>query len=257
MRPLPVHPSAAGFGVTRSIDVTTVNLMQRRVVDAAGTMMTTTAAADGTPKPIGRGVAPVTVTLNGVPVPGSVSTFLGYCKMFTPPASSHDRHQAAADLLSPLAYAQVADGWECVVGAANVGNIVPAEYIPYNQPGAVESFVNGINTPRGGTHVQAVQDALVKRLQEAIQKTVPKDSPVTVTPASVRNHMRFWVNCRATDPSFDSQSKEALTSPVNPRLAFPDAFVRKIVDDLGVGKLVVDSLEEKARVVSAPPLTCS
>lgn len=237
--------------------------MRRRVYDAAGTMMTSVVGADGTPKPAGRGIAPVTVTLNGVELPASASTFLGYCKMFTPhvptaPASSSapalsatdQSIAAAAQLLTPLAYAQLADRWECVVGAANIAMSVPLQCKPHNQPGVVESFVNGINTPRGGTHVQAVQDALVKRLQEAIQKTVPKDSPVAVTPAAVRNHIRFWVNCRAGDPSFDSQSKEALTSPVHPRLTFPDAFIRKIVDELGVGKLVVDSLEQKARAVS-------
>lgn len=211
-------------------------------------------------------------------------------------------------LLSQLAYARLGEHWEVVVGAAGIAedalaahaaalgrnDVViaqagssPADAPPpasdrsgdgllserlrdWNRPGVVASFVNGISTARGGTHVDVVADALVRRLAEMIQKKkpAPPSSPAaaaaagaasasvrpTITPASIRSHLRIFVNCRVADASFDSQSKDALTmSPTaigapSP-LVFPDRFLKAILDELGVADTVIEEVESKARAV--------
>jgi DNA topoisomerase-2 len=72
------------------------------------------------------------------------------------------------------------------------------------------SFVNGINVRRGGKHVQkVVSDVLGEFCELAAKKKVP------VKPAQIRDAVVFFLDCTIEDPSFDSQSKETLTTPVS------------------------------------------
>jgi DNA topoisomerase II len=108
----------------------------------------------------------------------------------------------------------------------------------YNTPGSV-SFMNSMHTPRGGTHVNIVLEAVSRQLSEHIIRRVKalkrgddegllrvvrhhlgsgftgSDLDIdafSVTPALVRQHLRLYVNARMEGPSFDSQSKEQLVS---------------------------------------------
>merc|ERR1719463_786568 len=71
------------------------------------------------------------------------------------------------------------------------------------------SFVNSINTIKGGTHVTHVSDQLV----EAILKVVKSKNRggIEIKPAHVKNHLWVFVNCLIENPTFDSQTKETLT----------------------------------------------
>ena len=71
------------------------------------------------------------------------------------------------------------------------------------------SFVNSIWTIKGGTHVNHVADQLVGAIVEAVGK---KHKSVKLKPFQVRNHLWVFVNCLIENPSFDSQTKENLTS---------------------------------------------
>jgi DNA topoisomerase-2 len=72
------------------------------------------------------------------------------------------------------------------------------------------SFVNGINTKKGGKHVDTVvRNVLGDFCEAAAKKKVP------VKPAQIRDAVVFFVNATIVNPSFDSQTKETLTTPAN------------------------------------------
>ena len=70
------------------------------------------------------------------------------------------------------------------------------------------SFVNGINTKKGGKHVDTVVRHILGDFCEAATK-----KKVPVKPAQIRDAVVFFVNSTIVNPSFDSQTKETLTTP--------------------------------------------
>lgn len=69
------------------------------------------------------------------------------------------------------------------------------------------SFVNGINTKKGGKHVDTVvRHVLTDFCESAAKKKVP------VKVAQIRPAVVFFVNATIINPSFDSQTKETLTT---------------------------------------------
>ena len=70
------------------------------------------------------------------------------------------------------------------------------------------SFVNGINTKKGGKHVDTVvRNVLGDFCESAAKKKVP------VKVGQIRDAVVFFVNATIVNPSFDSQTKETLTTP--------------------------------------------
>jgi len=70
------------------------------------------------------------------------------------------------------------------------------------------SFVNGINTAKGGKHVDTVvRHVLGDFCEAAAKKKVP------VKPGQIRDSVVFFVNATIVNPAFDSQTKECLTTP--------------------------------------------
>jgi DNA topoisomerase-2 len=76
------------------------------------------------------------------------------------------------------------------------------------------SFVNGMATPRGGTHVNAIVYQVTKRIQEKVSK-IDQNLAETVTPGLIRRNLFVSCNTLIENPSFDSQMKEYLTSNPN------------------------------------------
>ena len=70
------------------------------------------------------------------------------------------------------------------------------------------SFVNGINTKKGGKHVDTVVRHVLGDFCEAATK---KKVPVKI--AQIRDAVVFFVNATIVNPAFDSQTKETLTTP--------------------------------------------
>jgi DNA topoisomerase-2 len=71
------------------------------------------------------------------------------------------------------------------------------------------SFVNGINTKKGGKHVEKVVGTILGDFCEVAAK-----KKVAIKPAQLKDTVVFFVNATIVNPSFDSQTKETLTTPV-------------------------------------------
>jgi DNA topoisomerase-2 len=73
------------------------------------------------------------------------------------------------------------------------------------------SFVNGIWTYNGGTHVEYIANQVTKKITEAIKK---KNKTLNVKAQSIREHLTFFIDCIISGPAFNTQTKDTLTTKV-------------------------------------------
>ena len=79
-----------------------------------------------------------------------------------------------------------------------------------NSNSEVISFVNGINTFKGGTHCNQVVDSVIKILiNDYIKK---KDKNLKLNPSLLKDNLVFFINSVIVNPSFSSQTKDTLTT---------------------------------------------
>jgi len=71
------------------------------------------------------------------------------------------------------------------------------------------SFVNGINTRKGGKHV----DMVVRHVLGEFCEFASKKKKIDLKPGQIKDSVVFFINSTVVNPSFDSQSKEYLTTP--------------------------------------------
>jgi DNA topoisomerase-2 len=115
----------------------------------------------------------------------------------------------------PLIYEACNDRWEVAVSLSRNGT--------YEQI----SFVNGINTIRGGTHVNYVTNAIIKKLADTIEAKKKK----TIKAQTLKDNLFIFVKSTIVNPAFDSQSKETLTTPVakfGSKCEISDKFIEKL-----------------------------
>lgn len=98
----------------------------------------------------------------------------------------------------PIVYEQCGDRWEVAV-----------TYSPNHQFEQI-SFCNGISTFRGGKHLDHVTTQIVKRLGEMIQSKKKKE----VKAQHIKENLMVFVKALIVNPSFDSQTKEYVTTKV-------------------------------------------
>jgi hypothetical protein len=77
----------------------------------------------------------------------------------------------------------------------------------------VISFVNGINTYRGGTHCNYIIDTITKTLINDYIKKKDKDLKITVS--SLKDNLIFFINSIIINPAFSSQTKDTLTTKID------------------------------------------
>jgi DNA topoisomerase-2 len=70
------------------------------------------------------------------------------------------------------------------------------------------SFANGINTKKGGKHVETVSRKVLNDFCDFAKK-----KKVDIKPGQLKNSIVLFINSTIVNPSFDSQSKEFLTTP--------------------------------------------
>lgn len=88
------------------------------------------------------------------------------------------------------------DRWEIVASTSENGQFEQV------------SFVNGINTVRGGKHVDYIKSQIAKRIGEIITSKTKKD----VKPQHIIDNLFVMVKCLVVNPAFDTQTKESLTT---------------------------------------------
>ena len=79
----------------------------------------------------------------------------------------------------------------------------------YNE--SVFSFVNNINTPEGGTHLQGFRNAMTKTFNDYARSVkLLKDSEQNLTGEDIREGLTAIVSVKIEDPQFEGQTKQKL-----------------------------------------------
>ena len=131
----------------------------------------------------------VKVTSNGWPL--TTNTFEKFVKLFV-------RNES-----SVAAYERCGERWE--VAAVMARQLFDEDQVPDEKH---VSFVNGINTKRGGKHLDKVVNTVIGDFCEMAAK-----KKVVIKPGQLKDSVVFFVNATIVNPSFDSQTKETLTTP--------------------------------------------
>ncbi|KAK1619077.1 hypothetical protein QYE76_024594 [Lolium multiflorum] len=191
-------PDLGKFNMTE-LENDVVAIMKKRVVDMAGTLGKT-----------------VKVELDGQKVP--VKCFSEYVKLYIDSSNKEGREPLPS---FPL---KVNDRWEVCV------SLTEGQFQQV-------SFVNGIATIRGGTHVEHVANQIASHLIEAVHK---KNKNANMKLHTVKGHLWIFVNALIDNPAFDSQTKETLTTrpgSFGSKCDLPLDFLKKVASSG-----VVDSL---------------
>ncbi|KAL0397587.1 UNVERIFIED_CONTAM: DNA topoisomerase 2 [Sesamum calycinum] len=165
-------PDLAKFSMTY-LEEDVVALMKKRVIDVAGCLGKT-----------------VKVELNGRLF--HFKSFSNYCDLYLKPASA-----SSSDPL-PRFEEEVHDRWQICISRSE-GQFQQV------------SFVNGIATVKGGTHVDYVTNKITSHLVTVIKNKNKKNKKFDLKPHAVKNHLWVFVNALIDNPAFDSQTKETLT----------------------------------------------
>ena len=147
------------------------------------------------------------VTLNGKPV--ATNTFPKYIGLYLKEdngsvgtAETEESKPAAGGGGKRFAYEAAGERWE-------IGAILTRDLHGDAPPKERNiSFVNGIATRRGGKHVDYVVDKILPLFCEVAKKK----RKIDVTPNMLRDSIVWFVNSTIVDPSFDTQTKETLTT---------------------------------------------
>jgi DNA topoisomerase-2 len=106
------------------------------------------------------------------------------------------------------------------------------------------SFVNGIWTSKGGTHVDAVFSQVVNHVVEYLETK----KKIKVKPGLVRDNLAVFVTSMIENPSFTSQTKETLTTKQSafgssPKLS--EDTLKKIVSKLSLVTTIIEAQSAK------------
>jgi DNA topoisomerase-2 len=132
----------------------------------------------------------VKVTWNGSLVP--TNTFEKFTHLFVKDEAS-------------IAYEKCSDRWE--IAAVLTRTLFEDE--DSNDEHHV-SFVNAVNTKKGGKHVDTVTKHVLTDFCELAKK-----KKIDIKPSQLKDSVLFFVNATIVNPSFESQTKECLTTPAN------------------------------------------
>jgi len=72
------------------------------------------------------------------------------------------------------------------------------------------SFVNGINTGKGGKHVEYILNQIIRKLTAYIEKK----KKVKVKSTTIKEQLMLFINCVVENPSFDSQTKDYMNTAI-------------------------------------------
>ena len=106
------------------------------------------------------------------------------------------------------------------------------------------SFVNGIWTSKGGTHVDTVTNQVVGHIVDYLETK----KKVKVKPSLVKDHLAVFITSMIENPSFTSQTKETLTTKSSafgssPKLS--EEFLKKVVSKLAIVPKLLEAQSAK------------
>ncbi|CAM9234820.1 unnamed protein product [Ectocarpus fasciculatus] len=99
-------------------------------------------------------------------------------------------------LEAPCVFERINDRWEVGVSVSD-GSFQQV------------SYVNSICTTKGGQHVNYIVDQITTKLMTTVKK---KNKGEEVKASHIKNHIAVYLNALVVNPSFDSQTKETLTT---------------------------------------------
>ena len=152
-----------------------------------------------------------------------INTFEKYVKCFVKSDTS-------------VAYERCGDRWE--VAAVMAKQLFDEDHVPDEKH---ISFVNAINTKKGGKHVDKVVSTIIGDFCDFAAK-----KKVAIKPGQLKDTVIFFVNATIVNPSFDSQTKETLTTPV---AKFGSAF--KTDGKMVTGLVKLGLLDEAMAILDA------
>ncbi|KAM0563559.1 hypothetical protein ACHAPJ_001283 [Fusarium lateritium] len=207
-------PDFKRFGMEDGIDDNLESLLYRRIYDMAGTI---------------RGIK---VFLNGEQI--KIKDFKAYCDLY---AKSIAKERSSEEGGTPTCTVEMDKDkshprWE-VGFAVSDGTFQQV------------SFVNSIATTSGGTHVNYIADQITASLLKTINK---KRKGHTLKQSHLRNHIFIFVNCYINNPSFNSQTKEQMTtkaSAFGSKCSLGEDFLKKIAKSDAIQN-ILDFAEKKA-----------
>lgn len=162
----------------------------------------------------------VKVTWQGTLIP--TNTFEKFIHLFIRDDTSH-------------AYERCGERWE--IGAVLAKNLFAEDESPDDRH---ISFVNGINTRKGGKHVETVLKTVLGNFTDLAKK-----KKIDIKPSQLKDSVVFFINSTIVNPAFDSQTKETLTTPAT---KFGSVFKSEKMHDLLVK---IGLLEEAQSILDA------
>ncbi len=237
---------------TTTLDDATVSLLERRVVDMAASLGSfgVRVYLNDTKLPISSFQEYLSriPSFTGVPPPDLNQQAAGAgkggkggkkAKSKAKEAESDDFDDADADEEGEngtsadheVIYADLGKGWEIAVGVRPDHDIPSSSSDHHHHGGGGGgggasggglrhiSFVNSIATSRGGTHVAIVADQIARHVSTWMNeprraKKLELMPGAEVHPGIVKAKMAVFVSCLVANPTFDSQTKDTLTTPL-------------------------------------------
>jgi DNA topoisomerase-2 len=132
---------------------------------------------------------------------------------------------------TPILHAVLNDRWEIAIADSPDGFLQV-------------SFVNGIWTSKGGTHV----DSIVNQVVSHIGTFIEEKKKVKVKPSAIKDNIAVFIRCMIENPSFNSQTKETLTtksSAFGSSSKIPEDILKKIPTKLSIITTLLDAQKEK------------
>ena len=117
-----------------------------------------------------------------------VKSFLHYIQLYFPSEEKVN-----------IAFEDASERWEIGLALSQTGEFQQV------------SFVNGIHTSKGGRHVDYILTLLIRRLVEYIEKK----KKVKVQTYNIKEQLHLFIRCDIENPSFDSQTKDFMNSPMS------------------------------------------
>lgn len=108
------------------------------------------------------------------------------------------------------------------------------------------SYVNGICTYHGGSHVSHVINQLIDKLKKIIHE---KYKDLTIKTSLIKDNLTIFIDATIENPGFNGQTKELLTNKVatfGSKCSLPDDFVKQL-SKTGITNEVINMAQVKSR----------